>query len=94
MTKYIVHKGTGTIIAVDECVIVDVPESVLDEIVESGGDDYFEDEVILDLAVSNGVPINTSVSSEKRLRRGLSTTRTTTHSQTSAMSTRRCGSGC
>lgn len=64
MTKYIVHKGTGTIIAVDECVIVDVSESVLKEIAESGGDDYFDDEVILALAVLEGAPINTEVASD------------------------------
>jgi hypothetical protein len=57
MTKYIVHKGTGTIIAVDECVIVDVPEEVTDEITAHGGEDYFDEEVILDLAVENGKPI-------------------------------------
>lgn len=57
MTKYIVHIGTGTIIAVDECVIVDVPDEVTDEITEHGGEDYFDEEVILDLAVETGKPI-------------------------------------
>jgi len=57
MTKYIVHIGTGTIIAVDECVIVDVPDEVTDEITEHGGEDYFDEEVILDLAVKTGKPI-------------------------------------
>lgn len=52
MTQYIVHKGTGTIIAVDECVIVDIPDEI-----EMTGDDYFDDLKVLDLAVEAGTPV-------------------------------------
>lgn len=57
---YIVHIGTGTIIAADECLIVAVPDEVTDEITEHGGDDYFDDSLIISLAQDNGKPINTT----------------------------------
>lgn len=57
-TTYIVHIGTGTIISADECVIVDVPDEVTDEITEHGGDDYFDEADLLALAEENGKPIN------------------------------------
>ena len=57
---YIVHEGTGTIIAVDECVIVDVPDEMLDAFAKDGGDDYFDDQVVIDLAREKGRPINTT----------------------------------
>ncbi len=57
MSKYIVHPGTGTIIAVDECVIVTVPDEMLDTL---DGDDYFDDERICELAEEIGKPINTT----------------------------------
>jgi len=53
--KYIVHEGTGTIISADECVIVSVPREILDAM---SGDDYFDDQQVLDLAVEAGKPIN------------------------------------
>jgi len=55
--KYIVHEGTGTVIAVDECVIVDVPEELLATL---DGDDYFDDNKICEYASENGKPINTT----------------------------------
>jgi hypothetical protein len=55
--KYIVHEGTGTVIAVDECVIVDVPEEVLTTL---DGDDYFDEYKICEYASENGKPINTT----------------------------------
>ena len=57
MSKYIVHPGTGTVIAVDECVIVTVPSEVTDSL---SGDDYFDDERICELAEEIGKPINTT----------------------------------
>lgn len=57
---YIVHIGTGTIIAADECLIVDIPDEVTDELTEHGGDDYFDDNLIISLAQDNGKPINTT----------------------------------
>lgn len=57
-TTYIVHEGTGTIISADECLIVDVPDTVLDTLVKDGGDDYFDDEVIITLARDTGRLIN------------------------------------
>jgi hypothetical protein len=57
MSKYIVHPGTGTVIAVDECVIVTVPSEVTDSL---SGDDYFDDERICELAEEQGKPINTT----------------------------------
>ena len=58
--KYIVHYGTGTVIAVEECVVVDVSDEILADLTTSGGDDYFDDNVICDLALEIGTPINTS----------------------------------
>lgn len=58
--RYIVHLGTGTVIDADECVIVDLPEDVIAEMTEHGGDDYFDDNRICELAEANGDPINTS----------------------------------
>lgn len=55
--KYIVHQGTGTVIAVDECVIVTVPDELLDTL---DGDDYFDDTAICEYAEEHGKPINTT----------------------------------
>ena len=55
--KYIVHQGTGTIIAVDECVIVTVPDELLDTL---DGDDYFDETAICEYAEEHGKPINTT----------------------------------
>lgn len=52
MTQYIVHQGTGTIIAVSECVIVDIPDEIF-----SSTDDYFDEPQALDFADENGTPI-------------------------------------
>jgi hypothetical protein len=53
---YIVHPGTGTVIASDECVIVNVPDEVLDNV----PDDEEHDDVIVDYAKENGRDINTT----------------------------------
>lgn len=55
--KYIVHHGTGTIIGADECVIVDVPNDMADAM---SGDDYFDDQQVLDLAheIGQAIQIN------------------------------------
>lgn len=56
--RYIVHIGTGTVIDADECVMVDVPDDVIEEMTKHGGDDYFDDQRICELAEVNGEPIN------------------------------------
>lgn len=52
--KYIVHHGTGTIISADECVIVNVTDEMADAM---SGDDYFDDQLVLDLAHETGQAI-------------------------------------
>lgn len=55
--KYIVHQGTGTVIAADECIIVDVPNVLLETL---SGDDYFDEVRICEYADTHGKPINTT----------------------------------
>lgn len=54
MTSFIVHPGTGTVIATDECVIVNVPDEVLDTM----PDDEEGDEFICEFADEHGRNIN------------------------------------
>lgn len=51
-TTLIYHEGTGTIINAQECVFVDVPDTV-----EFSGDDYFDDAIIEQLADEVGRPV-------------------------------------
>ena len=52
---YIVHAGTGTVISADECVIVNVPDEMLEAM---SGDEYFDDSGVVSLAEENGRGIN------------------------------------
>ncbi len=58
MTMFIVHRGTATVINAHECAIVDISDEVLDSMT---GDDYFDDQVVLDLAEQNGRPVVTDL---------------------------------
>ena len=57
---YVVHVGTGTIISADECVTVTLTDEMANEITEHGGDDYFDEARILELAEEIGTPLFTS----------------------------------
>jgi hypothetical protein len=52
---FVVHVGTGTVISADECVIVGVPDEMLESM---SGDDYFDDSDVISLAEDNGKPVN------------------------------------
>lgn len=54
---YVVHVGTGTIISADECVIVTLKDEMVTEITEHGGDDYFDEARIVELAEEVGTPL-------------------------------------
>lgn len=54
MTSFIVHIGTGTVIATDECVIVNVPDDVMDNV----PDDREHDDIIVEYAGEYGRDIN------------------------------------
>lgn len=47
MTQYIVHLGTGTILAAHECVTVELTDEMIDAM---SGDDYFDEQLILSIA--------------------------------------------
>ena len=49
--NFIVHGGTGTVVNADECVIVNVPDAVLEAM---SGDDYFDDAQVLSMALVAG----------------------------------------
>ena len=55
MTKYIVHPGTLTVIAADECLILDIDTDLSDEERAAlDGDDYFDDGLICEYAEQRG----------------------------------------
>lgn len=57
MAKFIVHVGTDTIVAVDECLLLDIddiPDSLLADLT---GDEYFDDNVVIKLANQYGTPL-------------------------------------
>lgn len=61
MTKLIVHIGTGTIIDADECLVVDTDNFDDHDRSRLCDDEYFDENVICELAERLGRPVNTSV---------------------------------
>ena len=49
---FIVHQGTDTVLALSECVLVDIDELDID------GDDYSDDIAVIELATTAGVPFS------------------------------------
>ena len=57
MAKFIVHLESGTIVPVDDCLLLDaddIPESVYAEFT---GEPYWDDSVVLQIADTIGVPL-------------------------------------
>ena len=57
MAKFIVHLESGTIVSVDECLMIDsedIPEAVYSQLT---GDPYWDDSVVLQIADTIGVPL-------------------------------------
>jgi len=57
MAKFIVHLGTDTIVAVDECLLLDIDDVPDDLLAELSGDEYFDDNVVIKLANQYGTPL-------------------------------------
>jgi hypothetical protein len=61
MSRLIVHAGTGTILDASECVVVDADYFDDHDMARLSGDDYFDDDVVVEIAERCGVAIPDAV---------------------------------